>query len=157
MADAADKKTNQPPQQQEMPGKTDAMRPRPDHGEESYEGSGRLTGKRALITGGDSGIGRAVAIAFAREGADVLISYLSEHEDATETGRWIEKAGFRTARESISSSDTIVSRASPEITSTGARESRAVRPSRRVPVTTMMSSRAAAPVSASADVWAKAG
>lgn len=93
MADAADKKTNQPPQQQEMPGKTDAMRPRPDHGEESYEGSGRLTGKRALITGGDSGIGRAVAIAFAREGADVLISYLSEHEDATETGRWIEKAG----------------------------------------------------------------
>jgi NAD(P)-dependent dehydrogenase (short-subunit alcohol dehydrogenase family) len=93
MADAADKKTNQPPQQQEMPGKTDAMRPRPDHGEESYEGSGRLTGKRALITGGDSGIGRAVAIAFAREGADVLISYLGEHEDATETGRWIEKAG----------------------------------------------------------------
>lgn len=93
MADAADKKTNQPPQQQEMPGKTDAMRPRPDHGEVSYEGSGRLTGKRALITGGDSGIGRAVAIAFAREGADVLISYLSEHEDATETGRWIEKAG----------------------------------------------------------------
>ena len=93
MADAADKKTNQPPQQQEMPGKTDAMRPRPDHGEVSYEGSGRLTGKRALITGGDSGIGRAVAIAFAREGADVLISYLSEHEDAAQTGRWIEKAG----------------------------------------------------------------
>jgi NAD(P)-dependent dehydrogenase (short-subunit alcohol dehydrogenase family) len=58
------------------------MDPKPDHGEESYRGSGRLTGKAAVITGGDSGIGRAVAIAFAREGADVLISYLNEHEDA---------------------------------------------------------------------------
>jgi NAD(P)-dependent dehydrogenase (short-subunit alcohol dehydrogenase family) len=69
------------------------MDPRPDHGEESYRGSGRLQGKRALITGGDSGIGRAVAIAFAREGADVLISYLDEDEDARDTARWVEKAG----------------------------------------------------------------
>jgi NAD(P)-dependent dehydrogenase (short-subunit alcohol dehydrogenase family) len=80
-------------QQQPMPGQTEAMDPRPDHGEESYRGSGRLQGKRALITGGDSGIGRAVAIAFAREGADILISYLNEDEDARETSRWVEKAG----------------------------------------------------------------
>jgi hypothetical protein len=79
------------------PGVTDDMRVRPDHGEETYRGSGRLSGKRALITGGDSGIGRAVAIAFAREGADVLISYLPEEEqDAQETARWITEAG-RTA------------------------------------------------------------
>jgi hypothetical protein len=71
------------------------MDPKPDHGEESYRGSGKLTGKRAVITGGDSGIGRAVAIAFAREGADVLISYLSEHEDARETARYVEEAGRR--------------------------------------------------------------
>jgi NAD(P)-dependent dehydrogenase (short-subunit alcohol dehydrogenase family) len=73
------------------------MRPRPDHGEESYRGSGRLQGLAAIITGGDSGIGRAVAIAFAREGADVAIGYLSEkeEEDANETVRWIEKAGRR--------------------------------------------------------------
>lgn len=82
-----------PAQQQSMPGKTDAMDPRPDHGEESYVGSGRLAGKRAIITGGDSGIGRAVAIAYAREGADLLISYLDEHEDARETQKWIEEAG----------------------------------------------------------------
>ncbi|MBU2339954.1 MAG: glucose 1-dehydrogenase [Alphaproteobacteria bacterium] len=69
------------------------MDPSPDHGESSYRGSGRLEGKRAIITGGDSGIGRAVAIAFAREGADVLVSYLCEHEDARETARWIEKEG----------------------------------------------------------------
>jgi NAD(P)-dependent dehydrogenase (short-subunit alcohol dehydrogenase family) len=76
------------------PGLTSEMSERPDHGEDSYRGSGRLTGKRALITGGDSGIGRAVAIAFAREGADVLISYLPEEEpDAQETARLIEKAG----------------------------------------------------------------
>ena len=98
MADAGDKKTNQPPQQQERPGLTGEMRPRPDHGEESYQGSHRLQGMRALITGGDSGIGRAVAIAFAREGADVLISYLSEHEDAEETARWIEIAGRKAVR-----------------------------------------------------------
>jgi hypothetical protein len=69
------------------------MTPKPDHGEESYRGSGRLTGKAAVITGGDSGIGRAVAIAFAREGADVLISYLNEHEDAKDTARYVEEAG----------------------------------------------------------------
>ncbi|MFJ9038568.1 SDR family oxidoreductase [Streptomyces sp. NPDC102406] len=83
----------QPRQQQTPPGLTSAMTPRPDHGEESYRGSGRLTGKAAVITGGDSGIGRAVAIAYAREGADVLISYLDEHEDARETQRWVEDAG----------------------------------------------------------------
>lgn len=82
-----------PDQQQPVPGTTAAMNPRPDHGEESYDGHGRLAGKKAIITGGDSGIGRAVAIAFAREGADVLISYLNEDEDAQETARWIEKAG----------------------------------------------------------------
>jgi NAD(P)-dependent dehydrogenase (short-subunit alcohol dehydrogenase family) len=71
------------------------MVPIPDHGEESYKGSGRLTNKAAIITGADSGIGRAVAIAFAREGADVLIAYLDEHEDARETQRWVEKAGRR--------------------------------------------------------------
>ena len=64
---------SQPPQQQNPPGHTDEMDPRPDHGENSYRGSGRLTGKAAIITGADSGIGRAVAIAFAREGADVVI------------------------------------------------------------------------------------
>jgi NAD(P)-dependent dehydrogenase (short-subunit alcohol dehydrogenase family) len=71
------------------------MEPKPDHGEESYVGTGRLKGKKAVITGADSGIGRAVAIAFAREGADVLISYLSEDEDARETARWVEEAGHR--------------------------------------------------------------
>src|SRR5436305_10786402 len=81
-----------PPQQQQPPGSTSEMEPTPDHGEESYRGSGRLAGKRAVITGGDSGIGRAVAIAFAREGADVLISYLEEDEDAQETARWVEDA-----------------------------------------------------------------
>jgi NAD(P)-dependent dehydrogenase (short-subunit alcohol dehydrogenase family) len=69
------------------------MTPKPDHGEESYRGSGRLTGKKAVITGGDSGIGRAVAIAFAREGADVLIAYLDEHEDARDTAKYVEEAG----------------------------------------------------------------
>lgn len=82
-----------PDQPQAMPGETRAMNPRPDHGETSYKGSGRLQGKTAIITGGDSGIGRAVALAFAREGADVLISYLDEEEDAAETRRLIEEAG----------------------------------------------------------------
>jgi NAD(P)-dependent dehydrogenase (short-subunit alcohol dehydrogenase family) len=86
---------SQPAQQQTPPGTTAAMNPKPDHGEESYHGSGRLSGKVAVITGGDSGIGRAVAIAFAREGADVLISYLDEHDDAKETQRWVEEAGQR--------------------------------------------------------------
>lgn len=82
-----------PEQQQQVPGKTEDMNPRPDHGEETYRGSGRLEGKKAIITGGDSGIGRAVAIAYAREGADVLIAYLNEDDDARETARWIEEAG----------------------------------------------------------------
>jgi NAD(P)-dependent dehydrogenase (short-subunit alcohol dehydrogenase family) len=71
------------------------MRDKPDHGERSYVGHGRLKGKKALITGGDSGIGRAVAIAFAREGADVVIAYLDEHKDAGDTGRLVEEAGQR--------------------------------------------------------------
>ncbi len=82
-----------PRQQQPMPGRTDAMQPRPDHGEKTYRGSGKLTGKKAIITGGDSGIGRAVAIAYAREGADLVISYLDEHDDAKETKRLVEEAG----------------------------------------------------------------
>ena len=86
----------QPADDMAPPGHTSEMSQKPDHGEESYRGSGRLEGRRALITGGDSGIGRAVAIAFAREGADVLISYLPEEEDdAQETIRWIEQAGRR--------------------------------------------------------------
>jgi NAD(P)-dependent dehydrogenase (short-subunit alcohol dehydrogenase family) len=84
---------SQPSQQQRPPGTLGELRPRPDHGEESYRGSGRLSGKKAVITGGDSGIGRAVAIAFAREGADVLIAYLDEHDDAKDTARYVEEAG----------------------------------------------------------------
>jgi NAD(P)-dependent dehydrogenase (short-subunit alcohol dehydrogenase family) len=83
----------QPSQQQDPPGLTTEMRPRPDHGEQSYEGSGRLVGKRAVITGADSGIGKAVAIAFAREGADLVLSYLDEDEDAQDTARWVKEAG----------------------------------------------------------------
>lgn len=79
--------------QDNQPGLTSPMTPSPDHGEESYQGSGRLSGKIALITGADSGIGRAVAIAFAREGADVAIAYLNEDDDARETVRWVEQAG----------------------------------------------------------------
>ena len=86
---------SQPAQQQQPPGTTGPMEPTPDHGEQSYRGTGRLTGKKAVITGGDSGIGRAVAIAYAREGADVLISYLDEDDDARETARWVEEAGRR--------------------------------------------------------------
>jgi NAD(P)-dependent dehydrogenase (short-subunit alcohol dehydrogenase family) len=86
---------SQPAQQQEPPGVESRMEPRPDHGEESYRGSGRLSGKAAVITGADSGIGKAVAIAFAREGADVLISYLDEHDDAQDTAHWVKQAGRR--------------------------------------------------------------
>lgn len=83
-----------PDQEQEQPGLTEPMRPEPDHGEESYRGSGRLAGRRALITGGDSGIGRAVAIAFAREGADVAIVHLpEEQDDADATLALVEEAG----------------------------------------------------------------
>jgi NAD(P)-dependent dehydrogenase (short-subunit alcohol dehydrogenase family) len=82
-----------PSQQQEPPGLESKMDPKPDYGEKSYKGSGKLDGKSAVITGGDSGIGRAVALAFAREGADVLISYLSEESDAKETARVVEASG----------------------------------------------------------------
>ncbi len=82
-----------PEQPQTPPGLTSKMEPVPDHGEDSYVGSGKLTGKIALITGADSGIGRAVAIAFAREGADIVVAYLNEHEDAQSTAKVIEAAG----------------------------------------------------------------
>src|SRR3954471_13684102 len=84
-----------PEQEQEPPGHESEMRPPADHGEETYVGHGRLKDKVALITGADSGIGRAVAIAFAREGADVVCSYLEEDDDAAETKRWVEEAGRR--------------------------------------------------------------
>ncbi|HEX8415967.1 MAG TPA: SDR family oxidoreductase [Methylobacterium sp.] len=77
----------------EPPGRDAEMDPRPDYGEAHYKGSGRLEGLKAVITGADSGIGRAVALAYAREGADVLVSYLDEHEDARETARLVEGAG----------------------------------------------------------------
>ena len=84
-----------PEQPQEVPGRTDQMDPRPDHGEDSYRGSGKLDGMAALVTGGDSGIGRAVALAYAREGADVMISYLEEHDEAETTRALVEEAGRR--------------------------------------------------------------
>jgi NAD(P)-dependent dehydrogenase (short-subunit alcohol dehydrogenase family) len=84
-----------PQQEQAAPGTEQRMRPRPDHGEGSYRGCGKLAGKVALITGADSGIGRAVALAYAREGADVLVSYLNEDADAQETRRVVEAAGRR--------------------------------------------------------------
>src|SRR3954471_24399308 len=84
-----------PPQQQPYPGSTGEMSPRPRDEMRNYPGSGLLTGRRALVTGGDSGIGRAVAVAFAKEGADVAISYLSEHDDAAHTAKLVEQAGRR--------------------------------------------------------------
>src|SRR4051812_22853807 len=88
-----------PEQPQDPPGLAKDMQPKPDHGEETYKGFGRLKGRKSLITGGDSGIGRAVAIAFAREGADVAISYLPEEEDdATDTMRWVDDAKRRSLR-----------------------------------------------------------
>jgi NAD(P)-dependent dehydrogenase (short-subunit alcohol dehydrogenase family) len=89
-------KYDKPPfseKKQEGPGTENQMHTKADHGEQSYKGSGKLNGKKAIITGGDSGIGRAVAIAFAREGADILISYLNEEEDAKETAMLVEQAG----------------------------------------------------------------
>jgi NAD(P)-dependent dehydrogenase (short-subunit alcohol dehydrogenase family) len=86
---------NMPTQQQQPPGRESELTPKADHGETSYKGSDKLAGKAAVITGADSGIGRAVALAFAREGADVLIAYLNEHEDARETARLVEEAGRR--------------------------------------------------------------
>jgi short subunit dehydrogenase len=84
----------QPEQELEHPGLESEMQPKPDYGGDTYRGSGRLEGRSAIITGGDSGIGRAVALAFAREGADVLISYLAEEEpDAQQTAQVVEAAG----------------------------------------------------------------
>ncbi len=83
----------QPSQQQAPPGVTSEMDPRHDHGEQSYRGCGRLADRKTVVTGADSGIGKAVATAYAREGADVLISHLDEHEDAEDTRRWVEEAG----------------------------------------------------------------
>ena len=80
-------------QPQSIPGRSDKMEPKPDYGETTYRGSSKLKDKKAVITGADSGIGRAVALAFAREGADVLVSYLDEHDDANETKRLVEEAG----------------------------------------------------------------
>jgi hypothetical protein len=88
-----------PEQEQEHPGLDSEMQPKPDYGYETYRGHGRLEGKAAIITGGDSGIGRAVALAFAREGADVLISYLEEEEsDAQETAHVVEEAGKKAVK-----------------------------------------------------------
>lgn len=103
-SDPADPRTQGPAPEypQELisrPGLTEEMTPTPDHGEQSYRGLGRLTDRVALVTGGDSGIGRAVAIAFAREGADLVLSYLPEEErDAEDTARWVEQAGRRVLR-----------------------------------------------------------
>jgi NAD(P)-dependent dehydrogenase (short-subunit alcohol dehydrogenase family) len=82
-------------QQAQTPGHEAEMHPKPDHGESTYRGSGKLKGKVAIITGGDSGIGKAIAIAFAREGADLVISYLNEEEDAKDTAKWVHEAGAK--------------------------------------------------------------
>ncbi len=87
-----------PEQSQQFPGYETQMQPKPDHGEKSYKGTGKLLGRAALITGADSGIGKAVALAFAREGADVLISYLDEEQDARETEDLVKQAGRKALR-----------------------------------------------------------
>src|SRR3954447_19083698 len=84
-----------PAQQQDVPGSTGAMDPQPHDEMAGYQGTGLLAGRRALVTGGDSGIGRAVAVAFAKEGADVAIAYLNEHDDAKHTAALVERAGRR--------------------------------------------------------------
>ena len=88
----------QEPQQQPIPGHEAGLNPPADHGEKSYKGTGKLKDMVSVITGSDSGIGRATAIAYAREGADVVIAYLEEDRDAEETARWVEEAGRRSIR-----------------------------------------------------------
>src|SRR5437667_2813589 len=93
-----EKKLQPPQHQQEQPGREHKMKPRPRAEDKKHRGSGKLDGKVAVITGGDSGIGRAVAIAFAKEGADVVIVYLDEHDDAAETVSMVEQHGRRGIR-----------------------------------------------------------
>ncbi|PYE28408.1 hypothetical protein C8J38_1011331 [Rhizobium sp. PP-WC-2G-219] len=111
MSDARRPTPPHPEQQQAPPGLTRLMDPLPDHGEKTYKGNHLLEGKVALITGGDSGIGRAVAIAYAREGADIVISYLNEDEDAEETAKWVREAGRKcvVVRGDIQSEDHCIS------------------------------------------------
>ncbi|TCQ12700.1 hypothetical protein C8J34_1011345 [Rhizobium sp. PP-F2F-G36] len=111
MSDARRPTPPHPEQQQAPPGLTRLMDPLPDHGEKTYKGNHLLEGKVALITGGDSGIGRAVAIAYAREGADIVISYLNEDEDAEETAKWVREAGRKciVMRGDIQSEDHCIS------------------------------------------------
>ncbi|MBV8864096.1 MAG: SDR family oxidoreductase [Acidobacteriaceae bacterium] len=113
----------QPPfveRKQAVPGQSRDMQEKPDYGEESYKGFGRLKGRRALVTGGDSGIGRAVALAFAREGADVMISFLNEEEDAEESAQLIRDAGRKAIKapgsiEDVEHCEKLVARAFDEL------------------------------------------